>query len=112
MPMIRARYPADWEAIALKVKVEADWCCQDCGRQCQRPDETLEQLQARIGKAKPRQYLLTVAHLDQNPSNCSGDNLSAKCTVCHLRYDRQFRARQRLLLREWFGQLRLQEVQA
>ena len=110
MPMIKARYPANWDAIALGVKQEADWCCQHCQRRCQRPDESLEQLRQRIGKAKLRQYLLTVAHLDQNPQNCSGDNLKALCTVCHLRYDRQFRARQRALLREWFGQLSILEV--
>ncbi|MGF1566872.1 MAG: HNH endonuclease [Nodosilinea sp.] len=110
MPMIRARYPANWPAIALGVKRQADWCCQQCGRRCQRPDESLEQLRSRIGKAKPRQYLLTVAHLDQIPANCDDDNLKALCTVCHLRYDRQFRAKQRALLREWFGQLNLMEV--
>jgi hypothetical protein len=110
MPMIRARYPANWQAIALGVKEKADWCCQECGRRCQRPDESMAQLRSRIGKARPRQYLLTVAHLDQNPANCDDDNLKALCTVCHLRYDRQFRARQRALLREWFGQLNLMEV--
>lgn len=110
MPMIKARYPATWPAIALAVKQRADWCCQECGRRCQRPDESPEHFQRRIGKAKPRQYLLTVAHLDQDPTNCSGDNLKALCTVCHLRYDRQFRARQRALKREWFGQLNLMEA--
>lgn len=110
MPMIRARYPDDWEAIARQVKVQANWCCQACDRQCQRPEESLEQLRSRIGQARPRQYLLTVAHLDQRPQNCSGDNLKALCTGCHLRYDRQFRARQQRLLREWFGQLVLEEV--
>ena len=111
MPMIKARYPQHWQAIALQVKAEAKWCCQQCGRRCQRPGEPLEQLRSRIGKAKPRQYLLTVAHLDQDPANCSGDNLKALCTVCHLRFDRQFRARQRSLLREWFGQLLIQGVE-
>ncbi|MBD1876945.1 HNH endonuclease [Nodosilinea sp. FACHB-131] len=110
MPMIKARYPANWDAIARSVKEQANWCCQECGRQCQCPDESLEQLRSRIGKAKPRQYLLTVAHLDQTPANCTQDNLKALCTVCHLRYDRQFRARQRASLREWFGQLSLLEV--
>jgi hypothetical protein len=110
MPMIRARYPTNWQAIALPIKQQADWCCQECGRRCQRPEESLEQLRSRIGQAKPRQYLLTVAHLDQNPQNCDDDNLKALCTVCHLRHDRQFRAKQQALLREWFGQLNLMEV--
>jgi 5-methylcytosine-specific restriction endonuclease McrA len=110
MPMIRARYPSNWEEISLGVKEQADWRCQYCQRQCQRPGESLEQLRQRIGKAKPRQYLLTVAHLDQNPGNCEEDNLKALCTVCHLRYDRQFRAKQQGLKREWFGQLNIEEA--
>lgn len=110
MPMIKARYPTTWPTIALAVKAKANWCCQECDRPCQRPDESPEQFQRRIGNAKARQYLLTVAHLDQDPTNCAEDNLKALCTVCHLRYDRQFRARQRALKREWFGQLNLMEA--
>ena len=30
MPIIRARYPDDWEAIAAQVKHEANWCCEQC----------------------------------------------------------------------------------
>ena len=31
--------------------------------------------------------VLTVAHLDHNPQNCSLSNLRAMCQRCHLRYD-------------------------
>jgi hypothetical protein len=31
--------------------------------------------------------VLTVAHLDHNPSNCHLSNLKALCQRCHLRYD-------------------------
>lgn len=31
--------------------------------------------------------VLTVAHLDHQPENCSDDNLKAWCQRCHNRYD-------------------------
>ena len=39
MPMDRKRYPANWDEIARRVKDEADWKCEVCGRQCRRPGE-------------------------------------------------------------------------
>jgi hypothetical protein len=90
MPIIRARYPEDWEAlaeplrrsIALRIKHEVNWCCQQCQRPCRQPSESLADFLKRVkqwrrGKSPcpakfeeaPRRYLLTVAHLDQQPSN-------------------------------------------
>lgn len=48
-----------------------------------------------LGRARVTEYpvgryvviVLTVAHLDHNPSNCDPDNLRAWCQRCHLRYD-------------------------
>ena len=124
MPIIRARYPDDWEAIASRVKQEANWCCERCGRPCQAPGEPLPDLLKRVQiwrlaqktppadfAEAPRRYLLTVAHLDQRPENCDRSNLQALCTVCHLRHDGQFRGKQRRLKREWFGQLRIDEAE-
>jgi hypothetical protein len=31
--------------------------------------------------------VLTVAHMDHEPENCSNDNLRALCQRCHNRYD-------------------------
>jgi len=116
MPMIRARYPDDWEVIAFQVKEDADWCCEQCCRPCCRPDELVEDLFKRVQQwrpdfkpaeyhAAPRRYLLTVAHMGQRPENCERENLKALCVVCHLRHDRKFRGKLRQLKREWFGQL-------
>ena len=77
MPMERARYPSDWEAIALQVKAEAGWRCEVCGKQCRRPGEPFD----------THRRTLTVAHLDHTPENCSRENLRAMCAPCHLRYD-------------------------
>lgn len=120
MPMIRARYPATWDAIALAVKQDAKWCCEHCGKPCRQPKESVQQLAERLANSawhsqlwdgevlKPKRFVLTVAHLDQDPSNCDRANLQALCAVCHLKYDRRFRAKQQQLKAEWHGQLRIE----
>ena len=129
MPMERERYPKDWASIALKVKVDAGWKCQECGRPCRRPDESMGQFRQRLGrKWKPQlvekksdyeqtgelqyraqRFLLTVTHLDQKPSNCAPENLRALCAPCHLRYDRRFLSANRMRKLERNGQLNLFE---
>lgn len=123
MPIIRARYPEDWDAIALRIKQEARWCCQQCQRPCRQPSEPLADFLARVQRwrqqqtplpakfeAAPRRYLLTVAHLDQQPGNQDPSNLKALCTVCHLQFDSRFRAKQRRLKAEFLGQLSLDDA--
>ena len=126
MPIIRARYPEDWDTIALRIKHEANWCCQQCQRPCRKPSEPLAAFQQRVQQWRrwqshskgvsrtprpakyeeaPRRYLLTVAHLDQQPHNQDPGNLKALCTVCHLQFDSRFRAKQRRLKAEFLGQL-------
>ena len=123
MPIIRARYPEDWDTIALRIKQEARWCCQQCQRPCRQPSEPLADFLARVQRwrqqqtplpakfeAAPRRYLLTVAHLDQQPGNQDPSNLKALCTVCHLQFDSRFRAKQRRLKAEFLGQLSLDDA--
>jgi hypothetical protein len=118
MPMIRARYPKNWNAVALQVKHEANWCCEQCQRPCRQPSEPLAEFLERVQAWRqaqtptppdfaeaPRRYLLTVAHLDQRPENMERANLKALCTVCHLRFDSRFRATQKRLKAEFYGQL-------
>jgi hypothetical protein len=64
----RGEYPADWEGIALRFKMEARWCCEHCFH-AHDPD---------AGRC------LTVHHLDGDKSNCAFENLVALCQVCHL----------------------------
>jgi hypothetical protein len=85
MPMNRALYLADWDAIARRVKDDSDWRCDRCGQQCRRPGE----------KFDTHKRTLTVAHVDHNPSNCATGNLRALCSGCHLRYDAPEKARRR-----------------
>lgn len=111
MPMKRELYPDNWEAIALEVKNKAHWFCEECGKPCRRPDEDwfdfLEKLETTFPQwykkyseecyddetgelgyiERKGRFVLTVAHLDHNPSNCNRNNLRALCSVCHLKYD-------------------------
>ncbi len=62
-------YPADWEAVAKAVKDAAGWRCV----RCDHPHEV------------ETGYVLTVHHLDLDPSNCHWWNLVALCQRCHLK---------------------------
>ena len=89
MPMDRSLYPRNWEKIAHACKSEANWKCEQCGKQCRRPDEPFD----------THKRTLTVAHIDHNPMNCDPDNLRALCAPCHLRYDAAHHSETRRLKR-------------
>jgi len=61
-----AKYPPDWAKIAARVKKEA-------GNKC-----------VRCGHADEPGWVLTVHHLDLDPSNEHWWNLPALCQRCHL----------------------------
>jgi 5-methylcytosine-specific restriction endonuclease McrA len=111
--MDRKRYPKNWDAIALTVKLAANSTCQECGKPCRRPGESCFDFFERVGweyaeESRWGRYVLTVAHLDQNPANNDPDNMKALCSVCHLRHDAPFRKANSLAKRERQGQLRLE----
>ena len=91
MPIDRRLYPDNWDELALAIKDEANWCCENCGRPCRRPGETREAAIFRLtlsehpavtelwepgddGAAESvsrlGRFTLTVAHLDHRPGNC------------------------------------------
>jgi hypothetical protein len=127
MPMEYDRYPKDWKTIALKIKKDADWICEHCEKPCRKVGESVGEFEKRLGdiwrpllteklkdyketgilQYKPKRFLLTVAHLDQNPSNIDADNLRALCAPCHLRYDVKYRSFNRMRKFERQGQLNL-----
>jgi 5-methylcytosine-specific restriction endonuclease McrA len=77
-PENRTRYPKDWKAIRANILARA-------GNACEWPG-----CEAKNGKPNPitgSQVVLTIAHLDHTPENCSDDNLRAWCQMHHLRYD-------------------------
>jgi hypothetical protein len=76
-PENKKLYPADWKQISLRIRKErAGDKCEWCG--------------AENGKPHPitgSKVVLTVAHLNHAPSDCSERNLVALCQRDHLRYD-------------------------
>jgi hypothetical protein len=127
MPMELDRYPANWKEISMAVRTKAGWCCEFCGKPCRRPGEKVYAFLCRIddswiaqmvdgdiddddARLKTQRFTLSVAHLDQDPSNNAPENLRALCDPCHLRHDAQFLALNRMLKRERQGQLRLEGV--
>lgn len=62
-------YPTNWPDIARQIKDRAGWKCEDCAH----PHDT------------PTGHVLTVHHLDGDPSNCDPDNIRALCQRCHLK---------------------------
>ena len=83
-----SRYPADWKAISLRIRVRDGDCCKWC--------------KVKNGQAHPvtgSVVVLTVAHLGAaKPDGSPGDkhdkmdvrdeNLAALCQRCHLNFDR------------------------
>jgi 5-methylcytosine-specific restriction endonuclease McrA len=87
-PENTARYPADWPAISLAVKQDADWRCEGSPAY---PD-----CRAAHGFDHPATgatVVLTVGHLDHCPENCARENLRAWCQRCHNKYDQSHRQR-------------------
>lgn len=87
-PENRARYPKEWKAISLEVRVAAGWRCEGSPAY---PD-----CRAENGKPHPLTgsvVVLTVAHLDHQPENCDRANLKAWCQRCHNTYDMPMRRR-------------------
>lgn len=123
MVMQRHLYPDDWNAIAFRIKNDANWTCESCDRPCRKPNETrmdfvlrlygdhaenwwqqFSDVQQQQIKVRFKRFCLTVAHLNHVPSNCDRANLRALCTPCHCRYDLSQMATKKLLKRERNGQ--------
>ena len=83
-PENKDRYPKEWPLISLSVRALAGWKCVWCAAEQYKPHPVTGS-----------RVVLTVAHLDHTPENCSPDNLRALCQKCHLAYDREHHARTR-----------------
>ena len=84
----KAAYPHDWPEIASRVKDEADWRCVRCGH----PHDVASG------------HVLTIHHLDLDPSNSKWWNLAPLCQRCHLRIQAKVILERPWLLEhsEWF----------
>ncbi len=76
------RYPSDWPAISLQVKIAAKWQCQRCGCECLKPED--EARRRSLSRSQWTALTLSTHHWDCLPENNHPDNLAALCTGCHL----------------------------
>lgn len=100
----QARYPKDWPSIRARILDRASSACEWEGCQaahgeyilrviddldrwysCVSIDETIDNFP--VEHYKPVLVVLTVAHLNHDPSDCREENLRAWCQLHHLRYD-------------------------
>lgn len=108
-PENRARYPSNWPEIRERILRRALWRCEHPGCEALHRDvgwwrdgkfvhmnRALRDAGAKAGDTiacsdgstiKLIMIVLTIAHLDHQPENCSDDNLRAWCQRHHLAYD-------------------------
>jgi len=109
MPLVRSRYPADWEEISKRVREEAGQKCEQCGvrnkavgyrdpvtkefRECAGESERANLKAEYGGRIRFFTIVLTCAHLDHDTTNNERSNLKAWCQRCHLTYDAKHHAK-------------------
>lgn len=118
-PENKARYPKDWHSISAAVRQEAGNKCEQCKApngeviargisgdagtyMLSKGDVFDAETGELLGVARGSEYecrmvriVLTVAHLNHQPEDCSRANLKALCQRCHLRYDAASKAERR-----------------
>ena len=86
----RSLYPKDWSAISLQVRRDrAEWRCEMMDA-----NGELGRCTAMHGEPHPvtgSRVVLTVMHLDHDPTNNDPRNLLAACQRCHNAYDAPMR---------------------
>lgn len=97
----RALYPGGsptspaWRAIRERILARAGHACEFCGAPDRtwigRPHGNKRWERATFGEGVL--IVLTVAHLDHDPTNSADANLAALCQRCHNRYDAAHRRR-------------------
>lgn len=131
----QSRYPSNWAEIRQSILERAGYRCEQCkvkdrsriARGGGKDVDTYMTDDADVYCADSGQYLgrcrmdgfdvlrmtdivLTIAHLDHVPENCTPENLRSWCQRCHLRYDAKHHAetsrstrRDRLAIGDLFG---------
>lgn len=104
-PENRKLYPSNWKAISASIRDRAGNKCEECGldngvRGFRRKNGEFVKHDCELSGClneclyddeKPRFFtiVLTVAHLNHDPSDCRPENLKAWCQKCHLSYDKE-----------------------
>ena len=87
-PENKSRYPKNWKEIRERILKRANNRCEFCG-----VENHTYRHNPKTGK--DAYIVLTIAHLDHTPENCSDDNLKALCQRCHNQYDAEHRKQTR-----------------
>ena len=87
-PENKSRYPKNWKQIRERILQRAGNRCEFCG-----VENHTYRYNPKTGKEA--YIVLTIAHLDHTPENCSDDNLRALCQRCHNQYDAEHRKQTR-----------------
>jgi hypothetical protein len=94
-------YPPDWPVISEGIRfTRAGGQCEcegECGRETHAGRCPNRHGQPAYGTGS--KVILTVAHLNHEPSDCRPENLKAMCNGCHLHYDRDHHAQTRAATR-------------
>jgi 5-methylcytosine-specific restriction endonuclease McrA len=125
-PENKHRYPKDWPGVRRRILERARHRCEFCGvhngalggrhkGEWFKAHQVGEKM-LRLEWPKPGEHamcsngerqlvlrivriVLTIAHLDHVPENCSDDNLKALCQKCHLTYDAEMHAQEARITR-------------
>ena len=96
-PENKKLYPKNWKQISEYIRFErAKNKCEFCGVVNYSFVDKITRDIKLEHEDNVVQIILTVAHLDHNPSNCDYANLKALCQKCHNNYDRPHRNHTRL----------------
>ena len=105
-------YPDDWDAISYRIRFDRAGgrceCRGECGLHRGRRCEERHGTNAAWAHGR---VVLTVTHLDHDPTNCEDSNLRAMCNRCHLRYDTEHHKASRAIRADKeCGQMRFEDV--
>ncbi len=92
-PENAARYPADWPAVSARIRFGRAAGRCECTGECRTGHGG--RCAAVHGMPHPdtgSDVVLTTAHRNHQPEDCSDGNLFAACQRCHLGYDRDHHA--------------------
>jgi 5-methylcytosine-specific restriction endonuclease McrA len=79
-PERKKLYPDNWEKISSLVKEKAGWKCELCHAEQQKPHPITGSI-----------VILTVHHINNDPTDNRKINLIVLCQRCHLRLDMPFK---------------------
>lgn len=88
-------YPLDWAQISKRLRSERANNRCECAGQCQTHHGVCGAVNGQQHPVTGSVVVLTVMHLNHDPSDCRDENLLVGCQKCHLAYDKEHHAETR-----------------